>query len=94
MELVYTTDLKSVARNEHEGSSPSSPTKFIGDKMAQETKCLTSGARFHIGVHPRTIDTLVELPFELDLTEEEAETLTRLIHNQLELVLRPYWRLK
>jgi len=62
--------------------------------MAQETKCLTSGARFHIGVHSKSIDTLVELPFELDLTEEEAEILTRLIHNQLELVLRPYWRTK
>jgi len=59
--------------------------------MAQQTKCLTSGAQFHIGVHRRTIDAMVELPFELKVSEEEAEILMRLIHNQLELVLRPYW---
>tara|TARA_Y100000296_G_scaffold42485_1_gene48908 strand:+ start:1200 stop:1382 length:183 start_codon:yes stop_codon:yes gene_type:complete len=59
--------------------------------MAQKTKCLISGAQFHIGVHPRTIDALVQLPFELKVSEEEAEILMRLIHNQLELVLRPYW---
>ena len=60
--------------------------------MAQETKCLTSGAQYHIGVHPKTIDLMVELPFKLDLSEEEAETLMRLLHNQVELVLRSYWR--
>ena len=26
------------------------------------------------------------------ITEEEAETLMRLLHNQVELVLRSYWR--
>ena len=62
--------------------------------MAQETRCLTSGAKFHIGVHSKTIDALVELPFKLNLTKGEAEILSRLIHNQLELVLRPYWRTK
>jgi len=59
--------------------------------MAQETKCLTSGARFHIAVKPNIIDAMVELPFRLNINEEEAEILTRLIHNQLELVLRSYW---
>ena len=28
----------------------------------------------------------------LDISEEEAETLMRLLHNQVELVLRSYWR--
>jgi len=62
--------------------------------MAQETKCLTSGAQFHIGIHPKTIDLMVELPFKLDISEEEAEILMRLLHNQVELVLRPYWSSK
>jgi len=60
--------------------------------MAQETKCLTSGAQFHIGIGPRKISATVDLPFSLDVSEEEAEILIRLIHNQLELVLRPYWK--
>ena len=60
--------------------------------MAQETKCLTSGGHFHIGIGPKNIQAIVDLPFEIKLSEEEAEILTRLIHNQLELVLRPYWR--
>jgi len=60
--------------------------------MAQETKCLTNGAHFHISVNPRTIDAMVELPFDLKVSEAEAEVLMRLIHNQLELVLRSYWR--
>ena len=60
--------------------------------MAQETKCLTSGAQFHIGIGSRKISATVDLPFSLDVSEEEAEILIRLIHNQLELVLRPYWK--
>ena len=59
--------------------------------MARETKCLTSGAIFHIGIHPNSVVVDVDLPFELDIDEEEAEILSALIHNQLELVLRPYW---
>jgi hypothetical protein len=60
--------------------------------MAQETRCLTSGAKFHIAIKPKIIDAMVELPFELDISEEEAETLSKLIHNQLEIVLRSYWK--
>ena len=37
VELVDTTDLKSVARNEREGSSPSSPT--ILPPLCQEGDC-------------------------------------------------------
>ena len=63
--------------------------------MAQETKCLTSGAQFHIHIKS-DIDAIMA---EVDLPsgtlecvdEEEAELLSRLIHNQLELVLRPYF---
>ena len=59
--------------------------------MAIETKCLTSGAIFHTFVGEREISARVELPFELEISEEEAQLLDALIHNQLELVLRPYF---
>ena len=60
--------------------------------MAQETKCLTSGGVFHIRVGLFSIDIKVDIPFKLDLSKEEADTLSRLLHNQIELVLRSYWR--
>ena len=59
--------------------------------MALETKCLTSGATFHSKVWDDTVSVSVELPFKLDISEEEAELIERLMHNQLELVLRPYF---
>ena len=66
--------------------------------MAQETKCLTSGAKFHIRVSSDHdfISAEVDLPTGTleGLDEEEAELLSRLIHNQLEIVLRPYFERK
>ena len=59
--------------------------------MANETKCLTSGAVFHTKISERSVSVTVELPFELDTDEEEASILETLIHNQLELVLRSYF---
>ena len=63
--------------------------------MAQKTKCLTSGAKFHIHINSTkdNIKAEVEMPLGLmaDINKEEAELLSRLIHNQLELVLRPYF---
>ena len=63
--------------------------------MAQQTKCLTSGAQFHIHIMSKddTVKVEVNLPKDTlwDVDEEEAELLSRLIHNQLELVLRPYF---
>jgi len=66
--------------------------------MALETECLTPGTHFHtdidtdyegresitvsVGVPPGTLK---------DLTEEEAVLLEKLLHNQIELVLRPYF---
>tara|TARA_A100001515_G_scaffold100719_1_gene81538 strand:- start:9159 stop:9500 length:342 start_codon:yes stop_codon:yes gene_type:complete len=65
------------------------------DNMAQRTKCLTSGAQFHIRVSSEYdhISVAVDLPtYTLEgVDKEEAELLSRLIHNQMELVLRPYF---
>jgi hypothetical protein len=62
-----------------------------GRTMATETKCLTSGAIFHISIQEHEVSATVDLPFKLDITAEEAEILESLIHNQLELVLRVYF---
>lgn len=66
--------------------------------MSQQTKCLTSGAQFHIYINSAkdNIKAEVELPRGVmkNIDQEEAELLTKLIHNQLELVLRPYFGLQ
>ena len=59
--------------------------------MAQETKCLTNDAVYHTRIKDKTVSVKVDLPFKMELTEKEAELLEKLIHNQLELVLRPYF---
>jgi len=59
--------------------------------MAQETKCLTSGAIFHTAISERDISVKVDLPFKLEISDEESSILERLLHNQIELVLRYYY---
>ena len=60
--------------------------------MANKTQCLTSGAIFHTGISEDSVSVKVDLPFKLEITEEEAEILETLIHNQMELILRPYFK--
>ena len=60
--------------------------------MALETKCLTPETNFHINIGTKYISIRVVLPFELKVKEEEAEILEKLLHNQVELVLRPYFK--
>ena len=59
--------------------------------MALETKCLTPDTKFITHVGEQQILNDVELPFSLDIDEEEATLLEKLIHNQLELILRSYF---
>ncbi len=59
--------------------------------MALETKCLTSGAIFHTAINDRDVSVKVDLPFKLDISDEEASILERLLHNQIEVVLRYYY---
>ena len=59
--------------------------------MALETKCLTPDAKFSSYITERTVSAAVHLPFDLKINVEEARLLEKLIHNQLELVLRSYF---
>ena len=62
--------------------------------MAVETGCLTSGAIFHTSIQEKSVSVVVELPFQLEISEKEAEILDILIHNQMEVLLRPYFLAK
>lgn len=55
------------------------------------TKCLTSGAIFHTSIDPKKVGIKVDMPFDFDIDEEESEILETLLHNAVELVLRPYF---
>ena len=55
--------------------------------MALETNCLTSGCTYHTYVGETLVNVCVEFPARLDLSEEEAEEVEKLLHNQVELVI-------
>lgn len=62
--------------------------------MAEATPCQTPGAFFHTvihGVENTVVTVAVELPHNLNLTEDEAKLLETNIHNALELVLARYF---
>ena len=61
--------------------------------MENKTPCLTSGATFHTAISEYSIALMVDLPFKLEITNEEAEIIETLIHNQMELILRPYFKM-
>ena len=51
----------------------------------------SNGAIYNTEITSQRVSVSVELPFKLEISEEEAKLLDALIHNQLELVLRPYF---
>jgi len=59
--------------------------------MAIATPCQTDGAIFATEIKARQIVVGVGLPFDLDLSEVQAEVLEANLHNALELVLAPYF---
>ena len=56
------------------------------------TECLTSGAQFHQEITNDNVSISVDMPFDLELDEEEAIKLETLLHNAVEIVLRPYFK--
>jgi len=59
--------------------------------MAIPTTCQTPGAIFHTSIQPNCVSVTIELPFKLQLTEEEAFVLETNLHNMTELVLAQYF---
>jgi hypothetical protein len=57
--------------------------------MALATACQTPGAVYGTGISGRTVTFSVTLPFDPDLTEEEAALLEANGHNLLELLVSP-----
>ena len=60
-------------------------------KEQNSTRCLTSGAQFHISTNPRGVGIDVDFPFYLELDENQAIEMETLLHNAIELVLSRYW---
>jgi hypothetical protein len=59
--------------------------------MAVETKCQTPDAEYMITIGNRYIYTRTKLPFRLTISEDETKILDSLLHNAIEVVLRPYF---
>lgn len=59
--------------------------------MANKTTCQTPDAQFHTKIEDKAIYCKVDLPFDLKLTNDEAEILDTNIHNAMELVLAKYF---
>lgn len=63
--------------------------------MALVTECQTPGANVVTRIHKIDDTTVVsvafDLPFRLELTEEQADQLERNMHNAMELVLAPFF---
>lgn len=59
--------------------------------MSITTVCQTPGARFHAEISRTRVGCVVDLPFDPELTAEQARLLEANIHNALELVLAPLW---
>jgi len=60
-------------------------------KEQNATECLTSGAYFNTEITPRRVSISVDMPFDLDIDEKEAERLEALLHNAVELVMSRYF---
>tara|TARA_B100000212_G_scaffold296362_1_gene239692 strand:- start:1336 stop:1776 length:441 start_codon:yes stop_codon:yes gene_type:complete len=60
-------------------------------KEQNATRCLTSGAQFHISTSPSGVGIDVDFPFQLNLDENQAIEMETLLHNAIELVLSRYW---
>lgn len=53
--------------------------------------CKTPDAIYHVGIHPRSVNIVVDFPKELDLTEREAIIMENELHDALEAVLADRW---
>lgn len=59
--------------------------------MAIETPCQTPDTVFSTHINENVVVCIVNLPFDLNLTEEGAQVLEANIHNMMELVFKPYF---
>tara|TARA_B100000900_G_scaffold402408_1_gene408206 strand:- start:130 stop:390 length:261 start_codon:yes stop_codon:yes gene_type:complete len=60
--------------------------------MARKTECLTPGCMFHTRINSKGVSIRVDFPQQIHFTRKEAKLLEDLLHNSVETVLRPYFR--
>ena len=61
-------------------------------KMARKTECLTPGCMFHTSINSKGVSLRVDFPNPRHFTRKEAKLLEDLLHNSVEIVLRPYFK--
>ena len=61
---------------------------------ALKTECQTPEANYNIEISKNSVAVEVELPIDLDLSEDEAKILEVNIHNMMEIVLSKYFTKK
>lgn len=59
--------------------------------MANKTKCLTSGCTYKTSISNSSVSISVDFPYEIPLPKEEAKILETIMHNSIEICLRPYF---
>tara|TARA_R110000851_G_scaffold268788_1_gene421509 strand:+ start:333 stop:566 length:234 start_codon:yes stop_codon:yes gene_type:complete len=59
--------------------------------MKVDSKCKTPGAKYHIDISLHTVSCKVEIPFDLELSEDDTVRLEQQIHAAIEGVLYPKW---
>ena len=67
--------------------------RYVSEVLKEQnaTRCLTSGAYFDTRIEPSRVSVAVDMPFEMDIDELEAEELETLLHNAVELVMSRYF---
>ena len=58
---------------------------------AVKTSCQTPGANYVTDIKDNSIKCEIKLPFDLDISEKEAEDLENNLHNAIESVLSKYF---
>lgn len=87
--MKYLRKFNDVSDKKFESSEHFSLTDTFNE--AVKTECQTKGAIYNTKISDDKIDVSVEIPFELELNEDDAKLLEDNIHNALELVLKPYF---
>ena len=58
---------------------------------ALKTECQTPETKYNISINKDKVSVEIELPMELDISEDEAKILEANIHNMMEVILSKYF---
>ena len=50
-----------------------------------------SGFSYEFHIHKNRISSIIQLPFDIELTQEQAEKLENELHDSLEQIFKQFW---